>query len=240
MVIVVTGTIAPKKQEYLVITEVEERLLQYRNTLEQLIMCTSGLNIVFCENSDYGITVFENLIPIAKKHGNQLELLSFSGDTTTLMEKGKGYGEGEIIQYALANSRLLQKDSYMMKLTGRLFVDNIVAIEKCLKQDKIYFNIPNIHRMDIYDTRLYAMPIAVYKTYFQDVYKQVNDSQGDFLESVYTDVILRENLKVRNFPRYPRITGISGSNGLIYSYTEWKSRIKDILSIWNVYGRIKK
>lgn len=240
MVIVVTGTIAPKKQAHLTIANTEDRLLQYRNTLEQLIMCTKDVNIVFCENSEYGVTAFEYLIPIAKRQGNQLELLSFLGDTLTVIEKGKGYGEGEIMQHVLANSRLLQQDSYLIKLTGRLYVDNIANIIQCINQNKIYFNIPNIHRMDMYDTRLYAMPIEIYKTFFQEAYKKVNDSQGYFLEYVYTDVVLEENLKVRNFPRYPRIIGISGSNGLIYSYSEWKSRIRDVLSMWNIYGRVKK
>lgn len=52
---------------------------------------------------------------------------------------GKGYGEGEIIEYGLKYSELLRGAAYFCKLTGRLKVENINRFTKLAKMDKSYF-----------------------------------------------------------------------------------------------------
>lgn len=240
MIIIVTGTIAPGEQSYLAIKSVEERVLQYRKTLRQIIMSNVGLPIVFCENSGYGTDEMEDLIDIARQHNCSLELLSFLGDKDAVRLYGKGYGEGEILEYVLQHSRLISKKHFFIKITGRLEIDNLCSIVKKVKKNQIYLNVPNIHRRDIYDTRIYGMPILVYKQFFVDCFRSVNDGAGYFLEHAFTDVVLDKKLHVKNLPSYPRIVGVSGSNGQIYGYTVWKSIIRDMLSNVNLYGRIKR
>ena len=55
----------------------------------------------------------------------EFEWISFQGNTTKTQEKGKGYGEGEIIEYAINHSQLLAKSKMLMKLTGRFYVKNM-------------------------------------------------------------------------------------------------------------------
>lgn len=240
MIIIITGTISPNDNiRDLNLRNVEERLEQYKNALEKTIDLLSGGKIVFCDNSGYDATALKYLIELADKSNVQLELLSFKGDTQNVVIHGKGYGEGEIVKYVLENSKLAANENYMVKITGRLVVDNIAEIVGRLKNDRVYFNIPNIHRRDIYDTRLYAMPISVFKQYFYEKYKEVDDGKGYILECVYRDIILSNQLPSRNFPLYPRIVGQSGSGGIKYEYTEWKSKIRDLLSFFNVYGKVK-
>ena len=50
------------------------------------------------------------------------------------------------------------------------------------------------------------------------------------MEKVYTKILLEEKIKVKNFARYPRVLGIQGSTGLDYGYTEWKCKVKDLIS----------
>lgn len=240
MIIIVTGTISPGKNVgQLTLRDSNERLKQYTTALLKTIEARPDADIVFCDNSGFGTDCFDDVLKYANEKKMKLEVLSFAGDKEAVVAHGKGYGEGEIVKYVLENSKLAQGKQYMIKLTGRLVTDNIADIVKHIKRKCIYFNIPNIHRRDIYDTRIYAMPINIYNDYFYDEYRKVNDNVGYFLEGVYTDVISNNKLHVNNFPRYPRIVGKSGSGGISYTYTEWKCKIRDFLSIFNIYGKVK-
>ncbi|SEG15587.1 hypothetical protein SAMN02910276_02010 [Butyrivibrio sp. Su6] len=241
MVIIVTGTISPSKDVMnLVLTDYKDRFEQYILCLRKMIEAKPAAKIVFCDNSGFGTDDFAEILRLAKERNVEMEVLSFEGDSAAVLKHGKGYGEGEIMKYVLENSKLAENDDYLIKITGRLIVDNIADIVKKVDRRRIYFNIPNIHRKDIYDTRLYAMPISVFKGYFIEEYCKVDDDRGYILECVYRDAVLSNKLTSHNFPCYPRIVGQSGSGGGRYEYTEWKSRIRDALSILNFYGRVCK
>lgn len=239
MLIIVTGTVAPAgTMGNLVLRDHSERLRQYRQALERLITAKPDAAVVFCENSGFGTEAFAEVQALAERTGVRFEALSFAGDTEAAARHGKGYGEGEILSYVMENSALAAGEEYFVKLTGRLTVDNLPDLVKRLKTDTVYFNIPNIHRREFYDTRLYAMPTAVFREHFREAYRQVREQEGRILETVYTEVIRSSQLRIRNFPRYPRIVGTSGSVGIPYAYTEWKSKIRDFLSLFNCYGRV--
>lgn len=233
---VITGTIKPSSEiGHLILRNPEERLEQYKDSLIFFIESGAFSDIIFCENSNYGSEPFEDVENRAKKNKVALEILSFQGNTEKAAAHGKGYGEGEIMNYIFSSSKLIKEASYFVKITGRLRIDNVRDITMRMDTRKTYFNIPNRTRRDFYDTRVYAMPVEQFRTKFRNQYDNVRDSEGVFLETVYTRVIREEKIKVTNFPRYPRIVGISGSMGMSYSYVEWKCRIKDLLSRFNCY-----
>lgn len=235
-----TGTIAPGAVSTLLLRWEEERLNQYIESLEYLIRSRAVTKIIFCENSNYGVKRLEYLQKTARTEGIQLELMSFQGDDKQVGLHGKGYGEGEIMEYILRNSRLIQGEDFFIKITGRMKIDNIKSIVSHLRKDTIYFNVPNHTRRDIYDTRIYAMGIKAFRDNFLREYKNVWDEKGIFLEHIYADIVRKKKLSVKNFPRYPRIRGISGSTGITYEYTPWKCRVKDLLSLFNYYSYLKE
>ena len=236
MLAVITGTIKPALQmSQLVLRDEEERLKQYEDSIRFLLCSGAFDKVVFCENSNYGIERLSYLIKIAGENGVELELLSFQGNEEKACVHGKGYGEGEIMDYVFSHSKLIGTEDYFVKITGRLKVDNIKSIVSRMNRRRTYFNIPNRTLRNIYDTRMYGMPVDQFKDYFLHSYEQVMDEQGIFLEVVYTKILQEHNITVRNFPRYPRIVGVSGSGGAVYSYTEWKCKIKDVLSYMNFY-----
>lgn len=236
MLAIITGTISPDKNiDELFLSDVEERLKQYKESLEFLIDSSAFDKIVFCDNSNWDIQVFVKLKDKAKNKGIQLELLSFNGKKEQILAHGKGYGEGEIMSYVFRNSSLVVNEEFFVKITGRLKIYNIQKITKLLKKNKTYFNIPNHTRRNMYDTRFYAMPSKQFRDCFLEKYVDVIDAQGVFLEHVYTSIIKEKEIKISNFPKYPRIRGVSGSTGNIYEFTEWKCRIKDICSYLGLY-----
>lgn len=236
MLLILTGTIRPSlKTDFLALRDEEERLKQYEESIGFFIESGAFSKIIFCENSHYGTDRLVYLEETAKTNKVQLELMSFAGDMEQVVSHGKGYGEGEIMKYVFSNSHLLQEESYFVKITGRMKVDNIKKIVNGINQKRCYFNIPNRTRRDMYDTRMYAMPTEVFKQHFMEKYTEVMDEKGWYLEKVYTEVLRLKKLPVNNFPKYPRITGMSASTGADYVYTEWKCKIKDVLSKFNYY-----
>lgn len=236
MLVIVTGTISPAPQmSHLILRDEDERLKQYEDGIQSLLCSRAFTKVVFCENSNYGIEKMSYLKDIAEENDAELELLSFQGNTEKACTHGKGYGEGEIMDYVFSHSDLIKTETYFMKLTGRLKVDNVKAIVSRINQQRTYFNIPNRTIRNFYDTRIYGMPINQFKDYFLNFYDRVMDEQGIFLETVYTQILHNYNIEVHNFPRYPRIVGVSGSGGIVLGYTEWKCKIKDVLSQFNFY-----
>lgn len=236
MLAVITGTIRPDARVGgLVLRDEQERLKQYESSIRAAIGSGAFHKIIFCENSGFGTDRMEALTGEAESAGIQLELLSFHGNVEQVSVHGKGYGEGEIMAYVFSHSRIAGTETYFVKLTGRLVVDNMKKIVSRMVLRNTYFNIPNRTIRDIYDTRLYAMPVRQFQEFFMNCYDRVMDAEGIYLETVYTQILKEHAIDVHNFPRYPRITGVSGSGGLTYSYTEWKCRIKDVLSCLNYY-----
>ena len=236
MLLIITGTIAPASgTEFLELRDVGERLKQYRESISFFVESGAFSKIVFCENSNYGTAKIWDLTEEAKLHNVELELLSFQGDAEQVKQHGKGFGEGEIMEYVFKNSRLLEKEKVFMKITGRMKVDNIADIVSKVKENTCYFNIPNRTHREMFDTRIYVMAVDLFRKLFLHCYDEVMDSEGWYLEKVYTSILLKNKISVRNFPRYPRIVGMSASTGYSYVYTEWKCKIKDILSFFQYY-----
>lgn len=236
MLAIITGTIKPSSSVgQLVIKDEEERFRQYAESLNFFIECGAFYKIIFCDNSNYGIEKFSFLKKTAKEHNVILELISFPGDTSKIVAHGKGYGEGEIMDYVFHHSELVKDEKFFVKITGRMKIDNISKMIAYMEENKTYFNIPNRTIKNIYDTRIYGMPTKQFRDLFAQEYVRVQDDAGVYLEHVYTDILKKNNIKVTNFPRYPRIVGVSGSTGNVYGYTEWKCKIKDVFSYLGFY-----
>lgn len=236
MLAIITGTIKPNCElKQLCLRDEEERLVQYIECIRFYIKSKAFSDIIFCENSGYGIDIFQSLITEAKRNKIRLEVMSFRGEQQKVIEQGKGYGEGEIMEYVFRNSSLIKDNDYFVKITGRLKIVNIKKIVKSLKDSRCYFNIPNKVLKTFYDTRFYGMSKQKFEQYFKMAYLEVMDEQGIYLEHIYTNVIKKHDLKVMNFPMYPRIIGVSGTSGAVYDYVEWKCIIKDMLSKFNYY-----
>lgn len=220
-VLLVTGCIKPDPNvPFLEIKDYESRKEQYLESIKYYIEKTKIQRIVFCDNSL--AQVAEELNVLARKHSKSFEWLSFSGNHAKAVSQGKGYGEGEIIEYALNHSTLLHDSEYFIKVTGRVIIKNVNFLLRFMHKKNMYFcrnSQTNI------DTKFYGIPIQTYKNHFQDLYKKVDDNKGKYLENLFSDEIQQEQLKVYNFAVYPDAKGISGSTGKPYSIP-LKRRIK--------------
>lgn len=80
--------------------------------------------LLFVENSGAPLGGIPDLIAA---HRDRAELLQFSGNRYP-RHLGKGYGEMEIISYAMDHSIMIRQHPRLVKVTGRLFVRNHVVL----------------------------------------------------------------------------------------------------------------
>lgn len=194
---------------------IKESILSWHKTFP-------NLKIVICDGSGYNFynsEVFENIL-----NNKQLEFLSFKNNSNQVKKLGKGFGEGEIIEYALSNSTFLKASDYFAKITGKLFVKNAeyflnnppktIYCHFNFNYSKIFFP----RNCSTVDTRFYVVSKQFYIIELQKLYRKVNETKGLFLEHVfYTKLnLLISNGYVINYWCVFYISGISGSMGTPY------------------------
>lgn len=235
-VLLVTGTIRPNTNISVEINNKDERLREYINCLKYYICKSEIAKIVFCENSRYTFNQ-NSLFKLAQKYNKQLEILQFEGDVEKIGIYGKGYGEGEIIEYAFNNSKLIKNSDYFIKVTGRLIVNNLKQIIDKMVYPKTYFNL-DLYGYQCIDTRLYGMTTEQYRNTFIHLYYNVRDRRNRrIIEKIFINTIRKNNIHIYNFPVYPEIIGCSGSSAIDYAkdirYIKWVLKIESRLNIIN-------
>lgn len=200
---------------YTSINNPEQRKKQYVDAINYYLSQTN-YPIVFSENSGTDITA---LFPDAISSG-RLEYLTFTGNQNK--ERGKGYGECEIIQYALENSQIIRKykSHSIAKITGRLIIKNIntiIYLHTFILPKRTTICAINSN-LTFPDSRFIIASKQFYLTFLN--YKEnIYDSKGYYFEHALCDTIKKETFfSFSPFLIMPQIEGISGSTGEVYKY----------------------
>jgi len=190
------------------------------------------LRLVICDGSNFDFSVIvRERFPCAS-----IESVFFQNDVQKVEIYGKGYGEGEIVNYAIAHSVYLRESEYFAKCTAKLWVDNFPDCVagwngRCLLKgyfaDVFSFN-PT--RFEYVDTRFYIVSKAFYMKYFSTVYLNVDSDHGVSLEHCFRDVIEKYGLKNILFNVPAVICGVGGGSGTYYK-NNLKRRIKESIRL---------
>lgn len=228
---------------YLSLKDHKERLFQTLCCLIEWAQLPHISHIILCDNTniDYDFRPIEEYL---KKHGIIFELLTFQGDFSKVQKYGKGYGEGEIIKYALANSKYLREDdASFYKVTSRLFVNNFSIIQKHLtdvpnafppSKEKCYIYLAKKIKRKLFgqtkhcksiQTQFYKCNVSFYKQYLLHAFEDVRDHEGLYMEHVFFGALCRKNVFI--LKPLPIYTGVSGTSGKIYSH-DYSKNTKDL------------
>ncbi len=201
------------------LTSIETRKKLYADALLRWV-CNTPLNsFVFCDNSnaltdDFTKPILEKATLLHKT----VEFIQFGGSHDLIKKQGKGFGEGELVDYALTNSELLRNSNGFYKITGKLFIDNFNALHPKMDYTQNYMrrDTAKIEGTVAVDSRFFYMQKKFYKKHIQKLYKNVDDDKGIYIERLIYKLLLPLNA-VNNFPVLPNITGVSGSTGESYA-----------------------
>lgn len=219
VILLITGAvnISAFKIPYTRLTDPKVRLQQYLDSLEYAIEHYHRVNhIVFCENTGYEYDYLQ-LQEKAVQKGKTLEVISFQGNYPFIETKGKGYGEGEIIEYALKKSKTLQESDFFYKLTGRIIVKNMDRVMDSTRSDNTFIFVADLKKRfekGRIRTLLYKVNTSLYKQKLIDAYTEVDDFKNHYLEHAF--YIRLADMPASSFGRYPDFAGIQATTGKIY------------------------
>jgi hypothetical protein len=214
MILLLTGCINPNGMTMTSLSNQEVRMAQYIEAI-RFYLSNTKYPIVFTENSGTDISgIFSDAIDTCR-----MEFLTFSGNQNK--ERGKGYGECEIIQYALDHSKIIRSNhnQRIVKITGRLIVKNIKVISRLhtfiFPKQTVFCSINS--DLSFPDSRFFIAPIAFLYSFLQ-VKEKINDFKGYYFEHALYDILKeKKEYSYSPFFIYPQIIGMSGSTGKLYT-----------------------
>jgi hypothetical protein len=149
----------------------------------------------------------------------RVEQLSYKQNSEDVIEKGKGYAEGKLIEYALDNSELLAREEHFFKCTGKVYVRNFPAVVSAIKAN----NISNLFwrymgdgswMQPWADCRFYYTSKSFARNHVLPAYFASNDHAGGVCE-YHIHEALDRNMKAGRALR-PLVAGYAGATGEPY------------------------
>ena len=180
-----------------------ERWLQNAAVQELVVVDGSGFDYS-SQLRDLNLTFRKNI-----------EFLSFQNNAERVRLRGKGYGEGEIVLYALTHSKTLAIAPCFAKCTGKLYVRNY---RKCLAafNGRFMSGIYGKNRIRCLDTRFYLSSRIFWMQYLSRAHFESDDPKGYYIENSYLDRLRENGIKGFTLPVPPLIEGRSGSDNIEY------------------------
>ncbi len=214
--------------------DANKRIFYTIESVKEWLNSIPKIQIVICDNSGYD---FQGEI---KKYfpDSDIECLSFLGDKVAVSEYGKGYGEGEIIEFAIANSRYISNAKCFAKCTAKLWVKDAEFFLKnwngqCVVKP-IFKNVFSFRSafIEYIDTRFYAVSLDFYHKYLKGTYKRIKPKSPIGIEELFLEVLTSNNLVKIFWKKCPQIYGISGASAKAYRNSlkkEFKENMKYFL-----------
>lgn len=232
--LVITTCITPSP----ILLGLNDPKLRLYHTLEGIqnwLSLDLNLKIVICDGSNFDLSS----IVKARFPKHNIECLSFQSSINKVSEQGKGYGEGEILAFALAHSDLLTESDAFMKCTGKLWVTNY---KDCLNEWNGIFsasaqfaNIFNFKKpkLEQIDTRFYITDKEFFLTHLLDAHFESNFNAGSSIENLFLKSL--NALKMQNyiFSMEPIICGMGGGSGKYYKNNlrrQLKGRLRRLIA----------
>lgn len=225
-IILLTGCINPNGMTKTVIQDPEARKQQYILAINYYLNNTH-YPIIFIENTNTDISGgFEQCV-----NNKRIEFITFNGNDFN-KALGKGYGEAIMIDYAIKKSILIQESSFIIKITGRLIVENIEELTSEMKLSNcVYANMVRgncgLERKSFF----FGASVKFLRDYFLANKECIDESINVYFERhLYNECLIwKEAGGLSKEFKHPIIVkGVSGSTGKDYPI-EKHPRIKALL-----------
>lgn len=215
------------------LTDADKRIAFALESVKEWLAIDPSLQITLCDGSGFDFTPL-----ITKKFPNsKIECIFFENNKDMVSKYGRGFGEGEIVKYAVAHSELMSKAGCFAKCTSKLWVKNYL---ECLSEwnGNLLFKGVFVNTFSLFkpiklkhiDTRFYIASISAYENFFTNVHLNIKKDIGYGLEECFLESIQKNNIKACLISEPPIICGVGGGTGVSYK-TSLKRTIKERLKI---------
>lgn len=207
-----------------------DRIKHTIESIEHWLKISPEIRLVVCDSSGFDFS------PLVRERFPDafIECLCFEADRALVRYHGKGYGEGEIIKFALQHSAYIKQADFFAKCTAKLWVENF---NQCLREwngkflckatFSNVFSFKATHFNHV-DTRFYLVNKDFYWKYLSDVHLNLGGATGISIEDNFRNVVQDCNLNQVLFSTPPVIAGVGGATGKYYN-RKLPKRLKEIL-----------
>jgi hypothetical protein len=158
------------------LSDTNERTRLAMESIAQWLKIDASLHLVLCDGSNFD---FSDLVKTAFPAAH-IECLHFENPQSLVKLHGRGYGEGEIVRYAVNHSRYIAQADCFAKCTSKLWVENYTQCIQywngqllCKGVFKNVFSISRKTQFDYIDTRFYVSKKSLYLRLFADAHFKI-------------------------------------------------------------------
>ena len=205
---------------------ISDRLHHTLEGLREWVTLRAFRRIIVCDGSGFDIAPYLKQLDESGDAGLTFESLCFQNDISLVAQRGKGYGEGQIVQHTLNHSRLLADADSFAKCTSKLWVTNAA---ECVRHynGTAALNLSGGFSPKYVDTRFYIFSKAFYASHLSDCHRTVDEDHGYFLEHRFLESIKDTRMYRNTLYPTPTIRGVSGSMGTPYQTSRRNNLMKD-------------
>ena len=214
-VLLTSSVIAYDRQ--VALTDQTARLQLALDSVAEWLRMDAQTPLVLCDGSNFDFSeAVRRAFPAA-----QIECLAFDNDQERVRLQGRGYGEGEIVRYAVAHSELIRRAGCFAKCTSKLWVRNFAACARQWNDNLLLKGVFNnaLRRdaeLEYIDTRFYIASVDSYTRLFADAHLAIDVLSGYGLEQCFHAVVLQQQLQGILLPCAPVIEGVGVGTGHAY------------------------
>jgi hypothetical protein len=134
-VLITTANKPPKDVPFLQMTNVAMRYITAKASV--FFWAAHRIEKIVIADATGGSLLDDEEILLLKQMGVDVEQISYCQNEDVIKLKGKGYGEGELIKFALENSIFLRGENNFFKCTGKVYCRNFETILQMIKRKNI-------------------------------------------------------------------------------------------------------
>jgi len=134
-VLITTANKPPKDVPFLQMTNIAMRFITAKASV--FFWAAQGIEKIVIADATGGYLLDSEEILLLKQIGVDVEQISYYQNENLIKSKGKGYGEGELIKFALENSIFLKNENNFFKCTGKVYCRNFKEILQIIKKSNI-------------------------------------------------------------------------------------------------------
>jgi hypothetical protein len=211
------------------------READYRWAIEGWMGVDGYDTFIFCENSGADLSKLEKYAASINEFQHKLIFLSCKKNSAA-RERGKGYGEMEIIRHAIDAVTDIAPEQLLLKVTGRYRARNAARLISQLKdmQGDVFCDMR--FNLTFSNSGLFAIRIKCLREHLLPRQEDLNDLKSKCFEHVLADAVHGAILaggRWSPLPCDPSLYGFSGSYGVRVGYSlisRIKSQVKRYLA----------
>jgi hypothetical protein len=209
--LITTALRPPADVPYLQMTDVHRRAIATKSAL-YFFVSQRVTNIVIADATGSRLLTADEEREV-RSTGVNIEQISYEQDAGLVRERGKGFAEGGLIDYAIGHSALLGRSDHFFKCTGKVFCRNLPQIADQLARSNlatmVWLGDWSGLDMNLPDLRFFFTSKSYFLDHLLAGYLAANDRMSRTAEMACIEVLAR-TLNRGSFIR-PRLSGFCGA-----------------------------